>query len=124
MLRACCARCVPCLCALCAPACARCVRLFVRDCLCQIVCLCVHRTYPLTGDGSLQTSFVHVEDCAHAYVLALTKGKAGAVYHPVSENEPTFKVCLHDTVQAILRWKGHVGEKPEERGLVGEVYEA
>jgi len=38
------------------------------------------------NDGSQKHSFCHVRDCAHAYVLALTKAKAGAGYNCVSEN--------------------------------------
>lgn len=37
------------------------------------------------GDGNIKLSAVHVEDCARAYVAALTKGKPGKAYNIVGE---------------------------------------
>jgi nucleoside-diphosphate-sugar epimerase len=41
--------------------------------------------------GDYKYSAIHVDDVARLYVLALEKGKAGAVYHAVSESGITMK---------------------------------
>lgn len=43
------------------------------------------------GDGAARTSTLHVDDAASAYLAALDRGRAGAVYHIAAEAEPTIR---------------------------------
>jgi nucleoside-diphosphate-sugar epimerase len=43
------------------------------------------------GQGTARTSAVHVDAAADAYLAALEKGRAGAIYHVASDEQPTIK---------------------------------
>jgi nucleoside-diphosphate-sugar epimerase len=43
------------------------------------------------GDGETVTSAMHVDAAADAYLAALDRGEAGAVYHVGSDEEPTLR---------------------------------
>ncbi len=51
--------------------------------------------------GDYKYSVVHVDDVAALYVLALEKGKAGSVYHAVSESGITVKAIAQATARLV-----------------------
>jgi nucleoside-diphosphate-sugar epimerase len=54
--------------------------------------------------GLARTSAVHVDAAADAYVAALERGRAGAIYHVASEEEPT----IREVAEAIAMAAGGV----------------
>ena len=51
--------------------------------------------------GTARTSAVHVDAAADAYVAALEKARAGAIYHVASDEEPTIKEIAEAVALAV-----------------------